>query len=101
MNKSELIKIAGKPLLKVTNRPEIVMNKGEGLFLFDTEGNRYLDFIGGWAVNCLDHSPKVISDVLTKQSCHLINASPSFYNLPMLEYADLLIKNCFAMSITA
>ncbi|MCP3875365.1 MAG: aminotransferase class III-fold pyridoxal phosphate-dependent enzyme [Desulfobacteraceae bacterium] len=94
MKKNELIQIADKTLLKVTNRPEIVMDKGEGLFLFDTEGNRYLDFIGGWAVNCLGHSPKVISDVLTKQSHHLINASPSFYNLPMLEYADLLIKNC-------
>jgi acetylornithine/N-succinyldiaminopimelate aminotransferase len=94
MNKKELIQIADTTLLKVTDRPEIVMYKGEGLYLFDTEGNRYLDFIGGWAVNCLGHSPKVISDVLAEQSRRLINASPSFYNLPMLEYADLLISNC-------
>jgi acetylornithine/N-succinyldiaminopimelate aminotransferase len=94
MNKKELLQIADTALLKVTNRPEIVMRKGEGLYLFDMEDNKYLDFIGGWAVNCLGHSPKVISDVLAEQSGRLINASPSFYNLPMLEYADLLIRNC-------
>jgi acetylornithine/N-succinyldiaminopimelate aminotransferase len=94
MNKKELLQIADTALLKVTDRPEIVMQKGEGLYLIDTEGNRYLDFIGGWAVNCLGHSPKVISDILAEQSRLLINASPSFYNLPMLEYADLLIRNC-------
>jgi acetylornithine/N-succinyldiaminopimelate aminotransferase len=94
MKKKELLQIADTALLKVTDRPEIVMQKGEGLYLIDTEGNRYLDFIGGWAVNCLGHSPKVISDILAEQSRLLINASPSFYNLPMLEYADLLIRNC-------
>jgi len=94
MNTKELIQIADTALLRVTNRPEIVMYKGEGLYLFDIEGNKYLDFIGGWAVNCLGHSPKVISDILAEQSRRLINASPSFYNLPMLEYADLLIRNC-------
>jgi acetylornithine/N-succinyldiaminopimelate aminotransferase len=94
MNKKELLQIADTALLKVTDRPEIVMQKGEGLYLIDTEGNRYLDFIGGWAVNCLGHSPKVISDILAEQSRLLINASPSFYNLPMLEYADLLIRSC-------
>ncbi len=94
MDKKELIQIAETKLLKVTNRPEIIMLKGYGLYLKDMEGNEYLDFIGGWAVNCLGHSPKVISDVLAEQSRTLINASPSFYNLPMLEYAELLINNC-------
>ncbi len=94
MNKKKLLQIADTKLLKVTDRPEIVMHRGEGLYVFDTEGNQYLDFIGGWAVNCLGHSPKVITDVLAEQSRRLINASPSFYNLPMLEYADLLTQNC-------
>ena len=94
MNKKELLQIADTTLLKVTERPGIVMHRGEGLHLFDTEGNQYLDFIGGWAVNCLGHCPKAISDVLAEQPRRLINSSPSFYNLPMLEYADLLIQNC-------
>ncbi|MBF8270211.1 MAG: acetylornithine/succinylornithine aminotransferase [Gammaproteobacteria bacterium] len=94
MNKSELIKIANSRLLTVTSRPDIVMCKGQGMYLYDTEDNCYLDFIGGWAVNCLGHSPRVIADVLAEQSRTLINASPSFYNLPMLEYAALLTEQC-------
>ena len=94
MDTKELLEIANMKLLKVANRPEIIMCKGQGMYLYDSIGNKYLDFIGGWAVNCLGHSPKVISDILTKQSCTLVNASPSFYNLPMLEYAELLVNNC-------
>ena len=94
METKELLKIADTKLLKVTNRPEIIMQKGQGLNLIDTEGNVYLDFIGGWAVNCLGHSPKIISDALAEQSLILINASPSFYNVPMLEYTELLTHHC-------
>lgn len=94
MNKEKLLKIADSKLLKVTERPEIVMCKGRGMYLADTDANEYLDFIGGWAVNCLGHSPRVIAETLATQSRTLVNASPSFYNLPMLEYADLLLRNC-------
>ncbi len=94
MNKEDLIHSANSKLLKVTNRPEIVMEKGQGMYLYDVEGNEYLDFIGGWAVNCLGHSPEVIFNVLFKQSKKLVNASPSFFNLPMIEYAELLLNNC-------
>jgi len=94
MKTKKLLKTAETKLLKVTNRPDIIMQSGQGLTLTDTEGNEYLDFIGGWAVNCLGHSPKAISDILSEQSRTLINASPSFYNVPMLEYADLLTRHC-------
>ena len=96
MNTKKLLKIAESKLLKVTQRPDIIMCKGKDLYLFDLEDNKYLDFIGGWAVNCLGHSPEVLSDILAEQSRTLINASPSFYNLPMLEYAELLTRHsCF------
>ena len=39
-------------LLKVTNRPDIVIRKGKGMYLYDTNGNKYLDFVAGWAVKC-------------------------------------------------
>ncbi len=94
MDTKKLINIANQRLLKVTERPEIVMERGEGMYLFDTEGKRYLDFIGGWAVNSLGHSPKVLTEVLARQAEKLINASPAFYNRPMLEYADLLLSHC-------
>ena len=94
MNAKELLEIANTKLLKVTNRPDIIMATGKGMYLKDTEGKQYLDFVGGWAVNSLGHSPDVIADVLASQSSILLNASPSFYNIPMLEYADLLTSNC-------
>ncbi len=94
MDTKKLLEIANTKLLKVTDRPEIIMCQGQGMYLTDINDNEYLDFIGGWAVNCLGHSPEVISDTLTRQAQTLINASPSFYNLPMLEYTQLLVKNC-------
>jgi acetylornithine/N-succinyldiaminopimelate aminotransferase len=93
MKTEDLIHIANNTLLEVTKRPDIIMSHGHGMYISDTEGNRYLDFIGGWAVNCLGHSPQLIVDVLTKQSKTLINASPAFYNIPMLEYSRLLVEN--------
>ena len=47
------------------------------MYLWDTDGKKYLDFIGGWAVNCLGHCPDVIADALSKQSSLLVNASPA------------------------
>jgi len=92
----ELLEEAGNSILFTASRPEIVMEKGEGMYLWDTDGRKYLDFIGGWAVNCLGHCPDVISEALKKQSSELINASPSFYNKPMVEFARLLTDiSCF------
>jgi acetylornithine/N-succinyldiaminopimelate aminotransferase len=96
MNTKNLMQIANSKLLKVTNRPDIVMSKGKGLYLYDTDGNKYLDFVAGWGVNALGHSPKVIADALSKQAKALMNASPAYYNVPMIEFAEMLTKSsCF------
>lgn len=83
-------------ILFTTKRAEKVMEFGQGMYIWDTEGNKYLDFVGGWAVNCLGHSPKVIADALTKQATELVNCSPAYYNPPMLKFAKLLTQySCF------
>ncbi|MDF2987621.1 MAG: acetylornithine/succinylornithine aminotransferase [Eubacterium sp.] len=83
-------------ILFTANRPEVVMEKGKGMYMWDTVGKKYLDFVGGWAVNCLGHSPNVITEALVKQSSTLLNCSPSFYNTQMLKFARLLTQNsCF------
>lgn len=83
-------------ILFTTNRPNIVMEHGKGMYLWDTEGKSYLDFIGGWAVNCLGHCPDIVNDAIIEQAKTLINASPSFYNKPMLQFGKLLTDNsCF------
>ena len=95
-NTNELLKEASKSILFTAIRPSIVMEKGDGMYLWDTEGKEYLDFVGGWAVTSLGHSPSVLKEALINQSNTLINASPSFYNKPMIEFAKLLIDNsCF------
>ncbi len=92
----ELLAAAKESILFTTIRPDIVMEKGQGLFLWDTDGKKYLDFVGGWAVTSLGHSPAVIAQALAQQSQLLVNASPSFLNKPMIEYAKMLTDySCF------
>lgn len=83
---------AKNSILFTAARPEIVMERGEGMYLWDTEGKRYLDFVGGWAVTCLGHSPAVIQQALSSQAGTLVNTSPSYYNKPMLEFASRLTE---------
>ncbi|WP_202113273.1 aspartate aminotransferase family protein [Paenibacillus sp. MMS18-CY102] len=83
-------------ILFTAHRPEAVMERGEGMYLWDTEGHEYLDFIGGWAVNSLGHCPAAIQQALAEQSAKLVCASPGFYNKPMLEFAEQLTAlSCF------
>ena len=83
-------------LMTITNRPDLVFERGEGSWLTDHQGKRYLDFIQGWAVNCLGHCPPEIAAALTAQAGKLLNPSPAFYNAPMIELASLLTAHsCF------
>ncbi len=85
-----------KYLLKTTPRPDVMFVRGEGSFLMDQDGRRYLDWVQGWAVNCLGHSPKVVVNALSVQAAKLINPGPAFYNEPALELAALLTTHsCF------
>ncbi|MDE2431073.1 MAG: acetylornithine transaminase, partial [Burkholderiales bacterium] len=83
-------------LMYITPRPELVFTEGKGMWLTDHKGKRYLDYLQGWAVNCLGHCPPVIHEALVEQSKKLLNPSPAFYNAPMVEFASLLTQNsCF------
>ena len=79
-------------VMDITPRPPVVFVAGQGSWLTDSEGRRYLDFIQGWAVNTLGHSPRQISDALAWQARRLINCSPAFYNDQMVRLSDLLAK---------
>jgi acetylornithine/N-succinyldiaminopimelate aminotransferase len=83
-------------LMNITTRPPIVCVAGEGMWLTDHTGKRYLDYLQGWAVNCLGHSPQCIQDAMLAQSKKLINPSPAFYNEPSIALAALLTQHsCF------
>ena len=79
-------------IMKTADRPPLVMVKGAGSWLWDRDGKRYLDFVQGWAVNSLGHSPRVVLDALQAQGTRLINCSPAYYNEPMAELAALLAE---------
>jgi len=80
-------------LMEITARPPLVFVRGEGSWLWDHQGKRYLDFVQGWAVNCLGHSPKVITEALIEQSRKLITPSPAFYNEPSIALAQRIVKH--------
>src|SRR6266403_1051796 len=83
-------------LMDITARPPAVFVRGEGSFLWDDSGKRYLDFVQGWAVNCLGHSPPVVAEALAAQAKLLLTPSPAFYNAPSLKLAKALVDySCF------
>src|SRR5690606_36501260 len=83
-------------LMDITSRPELVFVRGQGSWLEDHNGKRYLDMIQGWAVNALGHSPKVIVDAISEQAKQVLNPSPGFYNAPAMKLAQLITDaSCF------
>ena len=101
MNKPEHLHAAfdqypTESLLYITNRPPLVFTEGDGMWMTDHQGKRYLDWLQGWAVNCLGHSPQCIQTALTEQAKKIINPSPAFYNEPSLKLASMLTSHsCF------
>jgi acetylornithine/N-succinyldiaminopimelate aminotransferase len=84
------------PLMNITARPPVVFVRGEGSYLWDHQGKRYLDFVQGWAVNSLGHSPPSLVEALSKQAATLLTPSPAFYNAPSLALAKALTeRSCF------
>jgi acetylornithine/N-succinyldiaminopimelate aminotransferase len=81
------------PVMDIASRPPIVFVSGQGSWLTDADGRRYLDFIQGWAVNCLGHSPRPIIEALARQAETLINCSPAFYNDQMIRLSEMLTRH--------
>jgi acetylornithine/N-succinyldiaminopimelate aminotransferase len=83
-------------LMRVAERPPQVFVSGSGSWLVDQTGRRYLDFVQGWAVNCLGHCPPELTQALGDQAQLLINCSPAFFNEPAARLAQLLAAHsCF------
>jgi acetylornithine/N-succinyldiaminopimelate aminotransferase len=85
-----LVAQATEHLMHVSTKPPIVMARGQGVELFDVEGRRYLDFVAGWAVDCLGHAPRAVAEALAAQAATLVNASPSYWNAPQIAFARRL-----------
>ncbi len=86
------IEEAEKALLHTYNRYQIVLDKGDGVYLYDTNGKKYLDFMSGIAVFALGYQNRAYNDALKAQIDKLIHTSNYFYNVPAVEAAKKLVK---------
>ena len=86
------IEDAEQVLLHTYRRYQIVLEKGEGVYLYDTKGKKYLDFCAGIAVFALGYQNQEYNQALKNQIDSLIHTSNYFYNPPIIEAAKQLTK---------
>jgi len=84
--------ITNEHWMDLNTRPSVQMTRGEGSYLWDHTGKRYLDFIQGWAVNCLGHCPAVVQKAVHAQLEAVINVGPAHFNQPALQLTEALAK---------
>lgn len=92
MDMKEYIEQAETDLLHTYNRYQIVLDRGEGVYLYDIEGKKYLDFVAGIAVFALGYHYPGYDDALKAQIDKLLHTSNYYYNVPAIEAARRLKK---------
>lgn len=90
MNTQELITLGQEVTMNTFNRQEIVLVKGQGVYVEDLDGKKYIDFISGIACNVLGHADKGFVDYLSKQAANLIHVSNLFWHENGIRLADKL-----------
>ncbi len=96
MNTSQLIALEKQFLVQTYKRPDFIPTHGEGIWLYDKEGNRYLDAGAGIAVNALGYGDSTIQEAIQQASTGLIHLSNKYHNEPMILLARDLCESCFA-----
>ena len=91
-----IMNTADKVIAKTYNRFPVVITKGKGCSLWDTEGKKYMDFVSGIAVCNLGHAHPKVSEALSKQADVLLHVSNLYYTEPQIELAHRLTQNSFA-----
>jgi predicted acetylornithine/succinylornithine family transaminase len=79
--------------MATVERVPLTIVRGWGAQVWDENGRKYLDFVGGWAVNSLGHCHPVVTKAVTEQANILIQASNQFYTIPQIRLAELLVQN--------
>lgn len=92
MNKAEYIEEAEKALLHTYNRYQLVIDHGDGVYLYDTDGKEYLDFAAGIAVQAFGYNNKEYNDALKSQVDKVLHTSNLYYNVPTMNAAKRLLK---------
>lgn len=79
-------------LMKTYVRPDVIFERGEGVYMFDNEGNTYLDFYSGVAVNALGHGHPIILEAIQEQSKKVMHLSNLYWSQPQIDLAEYLIN---------
>ena len=79
--------------MNTVERLPLTIVRGLKARVWDENGRRYLDFVGGWAVNSLGHCHPVVTQAVTEQVNILIQTSNQFYTIPQIRLAELLVRN--------
>ena len=96
METRKIIEDADHYLMPTYSRFPIVLRKGRGVKVWDTNGKEYLDFVGGIAVNVLGHCHPQVVVAIQKQAQRLIHVSNLYHIEPQVRLAKLLVMNSFA-----
>ena len=92
----QIMERADQVIANTYKRFPIVLLRGSGCSLFDTQGNRYTDFVAGIAVCNLGHAHPGITRAMTTQAETLWHVSNLYYTVPQVELADWLVHHSFA-----
>lgn len=96
MKTDSLIEQEHKYILQTYGRPDFVLERGNGLYLFDLDGNRYLDFVSGLAVNALGYGDYDVLKAIEEQSAQLMHVSNLYHTVPSTRLAATLVEGSFA-----
>jgi len=96
MTTKELISDANNYIMNTYSRLPIVLVKGKGAHVWDSDGKKYLDFLAGIAVCCLGHANSSVSDAICRQAAELMHVSNIYHIEPQIRLAALLVQNSFA-----
>ncbi|MDI3534883.1 MAG: acetylornithine/N-succinyldiaminopimelate aminotransferase [Thermosediminibacterales bacterium] len=91
-SKEKLFELEEKYILNTYKRLPVVLVKGEGVYVWDSEGNKYLDFLAGIAVNSLGHCHPNVVNAIKKQAEELIHCSNLYYIEPQIKLAKKLVE---------
>ncbi|MDR2200340.1 MAG: acetylornithine/succinylornithine family transaminase [Deltaproteobacteria bacterium] len=92
LSNEELVSRGRRSLLNNVTRIPLAFVKGEGAYLYDADGRRYLDFLAGIATCAFGHAPPFMAELLRRQAAKLVHVSNLFFNEPMVLLAELLTE---------
>jgi len=92
----EIVSLEKQLIVQTYRRAGFVVERGEGVYLYDSDGRRYLDFVAGIAVNALGYGDPELLEAIDKQVRRLIHVSNLYHTEPHVRLAQMLVQNSFA-----